>query len=1081
MYRPNGALAPAMGGRAMNGVADVKKVVVLGSSALKIGEAGEFDYSGSQAIKALKEENIFTILVNPNIATIQTSEHLADKVYFLPVNPCFVEKVIEKERPDAILLGFGGQTALNCGLELAEHGVFEKYGVTVLGTPVSTIVETEDRQRFAGKLAEIGVKVPRSEAVTTAADAVRAARKLGFPVMVRISFALGGLGSGVCKDTQQLEELANKALSYSKLILIEEYLEGWKEIEYEVVRDALDNCVTVCNMENVDPMGIHTGESIVVAPSQTLSNTEYHKLRSLAIRVIRHLGVVGECNIQYALDPRSDDYRVIEVNARLSRSSALASKATGYPLAFVAAKVALGHSLVDLKNAVTRTTMACFEPALDYVVVKVPRWDLKKFRKVCNRIGSCMKSVGEVMAIGRSFEEALQKALRMLDIGVVGLVANAGLEAVDLEEKLRNPTDERILHLPLAMQAGYSVERIHELTYIDRWFLYKIAHVVELADRLAVYADGVCPKGVLADAKKAGFSDHQIARILKREEVEVRGMRRNYGLAPHPKQIDTLAAEYPAETNFLYLTYNGATADVPPSGRKAVIVLGSGVYRIGSSVEFDWCCVNAVMTLRALGYQTILINYNPETVSTDYDECDRLYFEELTFETISEIYEREQPLGILVSMGGQTPNNLALRLHRAGFRILGTSPEQIDEAEDRHKFSSLLDRLGIDQPDWRELSSSEEAKAFAHQVRYPVLVRPSYVLSGSAMAVASTDEELVRFLGKAADVSREHPVVISKFIENAKEVELDGVARQGEVVAYAICEHVENAGVHSGDATLVTPPQRTYLETIRRIRRIARQIAAALRITGPFNIQFIAQGTAVKVIECNLRASRSFPFVSKVYRQNLVDLATRVVMDAPIDRPLTSFTDLDYVGVKAPQFSFTRLEGADPTLGVEMSSTGEVGCLGDDFEEAFLKAMLSVGMRMPIRSVLLSTGPLENKAQFVASARSLQDLGVRLYATRGTAEFMGQYGIATETLHWPLEKASPNVLDYLGNGKLDLVINIPKSYQEEELTNDYIIRRKAVDFAIPLITELRLAERLVDALVAKDVAALPVKSWDEYA
>jgi carbamoyl-phosphate synthase large subunit len=1059
----------------------VRKTIVLGSSALKIGEAGEFDYSGSQAIKALREEGISTVLVNPNIATMQTSEHLAEKIYFLPVNAHFVEKVIEKERPDAILLGFGGQTALNCGIELFRKGVFDKHGVTVLGTPVRAIEETEDRQLFTRRLGEIGVKVPRSVAVTTRADALRVAREIGFPVMIRISYALGGLGSGVCFDEGQVADLAERALSYSSLILVEEYLKGWKEVEYEVVRDSLDNCVTVCNMENVDPMGIHTGESIVVAPSQTLNNVEYHKLRRVAIQVIRHLGIVGECNIQYALDPRSDDYRVIEVNARLSRSSALASKATGYPLAFVAAKVALGHSLVDLKNAITRTTMACFEPALDYVVVKVPRWDLKKFRMVSTRIGSAMKSVGEVMAIGRSFEEALQKALRMLEVGVNGLVANDVPVPPDLEEVLRNPTDERILHVPQAMRAGYGIDRLHELTHIDRWFLQKIARVLEVEDRLAVYARGVCPRGVLEEAKQAGFSDRQVARILRMEEDEVRAIRRNYGLLPQVKQIDTLAAEYPAQTNFLYLTYNGATSDVTPSGSKAVIVLGSGVYRIGSSVEFDWCCVNAVMTLRRLGYQTILINYNPETVSTDYDECDRLYFEELTFETIYEIYQREQPLGVIVSMGGQTANNLALKFHQAGMRVLGTSPESIDEAENRHRFSSLLDRLGIDQPEWKELSSIEEAKAFARQVSYPVLVRPSYVLSGSAMAVASTDQELVRFLGKAVEVSREHPVVISKFIEHAKEIELDGVARQGEVLAHVICEHVENAGVHSGDATLVTPPQRTYLETLRRIRSITREIAAGLQITGPFNIQFIARDNAVKVIECNLRASRSFPFVSKVYRQNLIDLATRVIMGAPVERPSVSFMDLDYVGVKAPQFSFTRLDGADPTLGVEMSSTGEVGCLGDDFEEAFLKAMLSVGKRAPIGSVLLSTGPRESKADFVESARALQALGVRLYATRGTAEFMKQYGIELQALHWPLERTSPNVLDYLGDGRIDLVINIPKNYQEEELTNDYMIRRRAVDFAIPLITEMRLAQRFVEALVAKKLEDLQVKAWDEYA
>ena len=759
-------------------MASLNKVIVLGSAALKIGEAGEFDYSGSQAIKALREEGITTVLVNPNIATIQTSQHLANKVYFLPITAHFVEKVIEKERPSGILLGFGGQTALNSGLELARKAVFEKYGVEVLGTPVAAINETEDRQLFTQRLAEIDVKVPRSMAVTTKEDALRVARDLGLPVMIRISFALGGLGSGVCFDAQQVTDLAERALTYSRLILIEEYLEGWKEIEYEVVRDRYDNCVTVCNMENIDPMGIHTGESIVVAPSQTLSNGQYHKLRSVALKVIRHLGIVGECNIQYALDPHSDDYRVIEVNARLSRSSALASKATGYPLAFVAAKLALGHSLVDIKNAITRRTMACFEPALDYVVVKMPRWDLKKFRKVSTRIGSGMKSVGEVMAIGRSFEEALQKALRMLDIGFDGLVANAGLAVEDIEGVLRNPTDERILHVPLAMRAGYSVEQIHGLTHIDPWFLHKIENVLALENRLALYAGGVCPKGVLEDAKRAGFSDRQIGRVLHIGESDVQAMRKNYGLTPVVKQIDTLAAEYPAETNFLYLTYNGAASDVQPCGGKAVIVLGSGVYRIGSSVEFDWCCVNCVMTLRQLGYQTILINYNPETVSTDYDECDRLYFEELTFETIAEIYEREQPLGIVLSMGGQTANNLALKIHQAGMRVLGTAPERIDEAEDRHKFSSLLDRLGIDQPEWRELSSIEEAKTFARNVGYPVLVRPSYVLSGSAMAVASNDAELVRFLDKAVDVSREHPVVISKFIENAKEVDVDGVARR---------------------------------------------------------------------------------------------------------------------------------------------------------------------------------------------------------------------------------------------------------------------------------------------------------------
>jgi carbamoyl-phosphate synthase large subunit len=1057
-----------------------QKIILLGSSALKIGEAGEFDYSGSQAIKALKQENIATILINPNIATIQTSEHLADKVYFLPVNPYFVEKIIQKEKPDGILLGFGGQTALNCGLALAKSGVFQKCNLKVLGTPISAIEATEDRQLFADKLREIGVKVPRSVAVTSRAEAIRVAHEIGFPVMIRIAYALGGLGSGLCTNEQEVSELADKAFAYTNQILVEEYLKGWKEIEYEVVRDSYDNCITVCNMENFDPLGIHTGESIVVAPSQTLSNNEYHKLRELAIRVIRHLGVVGECNIQYALDPKSEDYRVIEVNARLSRSSALASKATGYPLAFIAAKLALGHSLVDLKNQITQTTMACFEPALDYVVVKIPRWDLKKFRNVSKRLGSGMKSVGEVMAIGRSFEEALQKALRMLEIGVHGLIGNEHLKFGNLDEELQKPTDERVFAIPLAMQAGYSIDRIYELTDIDKWFLYKIKNILDIAEKLKIYAGGVCPKGILHDAKKAGFSGAQIAKILGTTESDVRAMRRNYGLSPVVKQIDTLAAEYPAQTNFLYLTYNGSADDLAASGKKTVIVLGSGVYRIGSSVEFDWCCVNAVMTLKKLGYHTVMINYNPETVSTDYDECDRLYFEELRFETIAEIYEKENALGLIIAMGGQTPNNLALKLHQAGMKILGTSPEMIDRAEDRHKFSSLLDELGIDQPVWQELSSVAEAKSFAQKAGYPVLVRPSYVLSGSAMSVAVNDQELEKFLQKATAISAEHPVVLSKFIENAKEIEFDGVAQNGEVLVYAISEHVENAGVHSGDATLVLPPQFAPLETIRRIRLISKKIAAALEISGPFNIQFIACDNDVKVIECNLRASRSFPFVSKVYRINFIDLATRVIMGAPVQKIDRSFMELEYVGVKAPQFSFTRLQGADPTLGVEMSSTGEVGCLGDDFGEAFLKAMLSVGYKLPIRSVLLSTGPLEGKAEFVASAKALQNSGVRLYATRGTAEFMRQYGIETEVLNWPMEKESPNVLEYLTERQIDLVINIPKNYQEEELTNDYLIRRKAVDFAIPLIAELHLAKRFAETIVSKSVEDLQIKSWDEY-
>ncbi len=1057
-----------------------QKVVILGSSALKIGEAGEFDYSGSQAIKALKEENITTILINPNIATIQTSEHLADNVYFLPVNPYFVEKVIEKERPTGIMLGFGGQTALNCGLQLWRDGVLDKYRVEVLGTPVSVIEETENRETFAARLEEIDVAVPRSEAVHSLEEAVNVAHQIGFPVMVRIAYALGGLGSGICSDETELRTLAEKAFAYTSQILVEEYLEGWKEIEYEVVRDKYDNCITVCNMENFDPMGIHTGESIVVAPSQTLTNREYHKLRECAINVIRHLGVVGECNIQYALDPHSDEFRVIEVNARLSRSSALASKATGYPLAFIAAKLALGYSLVDLKNKITHTTMACFEPALDYVVVKIPRWDLKKFHKVSKKLGSGMKSVGEVMGIGRKFEEALQKALRMLEIGVDGLVGNEQIKFDNLEDELKHPTDERVFAIAEALQQSYTIEKIHKLSHIDSWFLHKIKNIVKTGEQLKMYAGGVCPRNILREAKQLGFSDSQIARFLEIDEMKVSTLRKNYGIFPCVKQIDTLAAEYPARSNFLYLTYNGESNDISPRKNQSVMVLGSGVYRIGSSVEFDWCCVNAVMTLKELGYDTILINYNPETVSTDFDECDRLYFEELTFETIFDIYKKESPVGIIISMGGQVPNNLALRLHQAGLRVLGTPPEKIDQAEDRHKFSSLLDALGIDQPLWKELTSVEEAKAFAREHHYPVLIRPSYVLSGSAMAVAPNDTALEKFLEKAAEVSPEYPVVISKYIENAKEIEFDGVAQDGKLVRYAISEHVENAGVHSGDATLVLPPQRTYIETIRQVRNIARKIARALSVTGPFNIQFIAKNNSVKVIECNLRASRSFPFVSKVYKENFIRHATRAIMQEPVEPLKKSFLDLEYVGVKAPQFSFTRLEGADPTLGVEMSSTGEVACLGDDFEEAFLKAMLSVGMSTQISSVLLSTGPLEDKAKFVSGARLLQERGVKLFATKGTAEFMKQYGIDTRVLHWPLEKGSPNVLEYLSERKIDLVINIPKNYQEEELTNDYIIRRKAVDMAIPLITEVQLAQRFVEAVTDKSLKDLHIKSWNDY-
>ncbi|MDZ7316206.1 MAG: carbamoyl-phosphate synthase (glutamine-hydrolyzing) large subunit [candidate division KSB1 bacterium] len=1057
-----------------------KKVIILGSSALKIGEAGEFDYSGSQAIKALKEEGVYVVLVNPNIATIQTSEHLADQVYFLPVTPYFVEQVIQKEKPDGILLGFGGQTALNCGLELDKSGVLARYGVRVLGTPVEAIRNTEDRELFVAKLKQIGVKTPRSFAVTELEEAVRRAHEIGFPVMIRIGFALGGLGSGVCRNEAEVRELAQKALSYTHQILIEEYLQGWKEIEYEIVRDQYDNCLAVCNMENFDPMGIHTGESIVVAPSQTLSNREYHKLREIAIRTVRHLGIVGECNIQYALDPKSEDYRVIEINARLSRSSALASKATGYPLAHVAAKLALGYSLVDIPNSITRVTKAAFEPALDYIVVKIPRWDLKKFKQVSKRIGSGMKSVGEVMAIGRKFEEALQKGLRMLEIGADGLVLNRAFQFEDLRKELAEPTDQRVFAVAEAIKAGISIDEIYELTYIDKWFLYKIQNIVEIEKRLLEVGEQRCPKELLEEAKQHGFSDKQIARALKMTDHEVRELRKAYGLSPKVKQIDTLAAEYPAQTNYLYLTYNGAEDDIDFLNRNSVIVLGGGAYRIGSSVEFDWCCVNCVKTLDELNYQTIMVNYNPETVSTDYDECDKLYFDELSFETVMDIYEKEKPLGVVVSMGGQIPNNLALKLHRAGVKLLGTSAHSIDQAEDRHKFSRLLDELGIDQPQWKELTSVDEAIRFANQVGYPVLVRPSYVLSGAAMSVATHDEELTKFLGKAADVSADHPVVISKFIENAKEIEIDAVAQEGELLLYAISEHVENAGVHSGDATLVLPPQRTYLETTRRIKKIARQVAQALKINGPFNMQFVARGNEVKVIECNLRASRSFPFVSKIFKMNFIDIATRVIMGHHVPRIDRSAFDLEYVGVKAPQFSFTRLIGADPTLGVEMASTGEVGCLGDDFEEAFLKALLSVGYKLPIKNILLSTGPIESKAEFLESTRLLQKMGMNFYATGGTARFMEANGIKVTHLHWPLSQEKPNVLDYLGNGKIDLVINIPKNYQEEELTNDYIIRRRAVDFAIPLFTNLQLARRFVEAVAKHTLADLQIKSWSEY-
>ncbi|HGY54959.1 MAG TPA: carbamoyl-phosphate synthase (glutamine-hydrolyzing) large subunit [Caldithrix abyssi] len=1057
-----------------------KKVLILGSAALKIGEAGEFDYSGSQAIKALKEEGVFTVLVNPNIATIQTSEHLADRVYFLPVTVDFVEQIIDKEKPDAILLSFGGQTALNTGLALYEKGVLDKYKVAVLGTPVQTIIDTEDRQRFIQRLDEIGVKTARSDTATTVKEAAAIAADIGYPVMVRVAYALGGLGSGICRNEDELKERAGKALSHAPQILIEEYLTGWKEIEYEVVRDRADNCITVCNMENFDPMGIHTGESIVVAPSQTLSNSEYHKLRSIAIKVIRHLGIVGECNIQYALDPHSEDYRVIEVNARLSRSSALASKATGYPLAFVAAKLALGYTLPELKNSITKETSAFFEPALDYVVVKIPRWDLKKFRLVSRKIGSGMKSVGEIMAIGRHFEEALQKGLRMLETGAYGLVANDNFTFENITEELRSPTEERIFAIVQAFQQGFTIDEIHELSHIDKWFLNKLQKVVDISHRLGHFKHQIPEEGLLKEAKQAGFSDKQIARLCALDEKQVRKQRHHSGLLPVIRQIDTLAAEYPAQTNYLYLTYNGQEDDVTAPDGEAILVLGSGAYRIGSSVEFDWCCVSAARSLQGLGYRTIMLNYNPETVSTDYDQSDMLIFDEISLESVCDIFKKLNPRGVIISMGGQIPNNLAVGLDEAGIPILGTSAEHIDSAENRHKFSTLLDKIGVDQPVWKELSSTGEALAFAQKVGYPVLVRPSYVLSGAAMAVASNDEELLKYLQKAVTLSPEQPTVISKFLQNAKEIELDAVAREGEIVAYAISEHVENAGVHSGDATLVFPPQRLYLETIRRIRDIAARIARALKIHGPFNIQFIARQNEVKVIECNLRASRSFPFVSKILKINFIDIATQVMMGRDIQPPQRSAFEINYVGVKAPQFSFTRLIGADPVLGVEMTSTGEVACLGDDFDEAYLKALMAVGYRFPFKNVLLSTGPIESKAELLESIRLLSQNGMTFYATAGTARFLKQNGLSVKTLHWPLDEKKPNVIDYIRNGKIDLVINIPKNFQKDELTNGYLIRRAAVDYNVMLITNRQIAMRLVEALTRLKTKDLKIKSWEEY-
>lgn len=1067
----------------------IAKVLLLGSGALKIGEAGEFDYSGSQALKALREEGIYSVLINPNIATVQTSEGVADKIYYLPVTPEFVEEVIQKERPDGILLSFGGQTALNCGVALYKSGVLEKYNVQVLGTPVQAIIDTEDREIFAGKLAEIDVKTPRSIAANTMEEAFAAVDKLGFPVIIRAAYTLGGLGSGFCSDKEELERLASSAFSYSPQILVEESLKGWKEVEYEVVRDKYDNCITVCNMENFDPLGIHTGESIVVAPSQTLSNSEYHKLRAIAIKIIRHIGIVGECNVQYALDPNSEDYRVIEVNARLSRSSALASKATGYPLAFVAAKLGMGYGLHEIKNSVTKVTTACFEPALDYVVCKIPRWDLNKFEGVSKVIGSSMKSVGEIMAIGRTFEEAIQKGIRMIGQGMHGFVGNV-LKPKDIDEELVNPTDARIFAIAGAFDKGYSVQKIHDLTKIDHWFLQRLENIHLLKEELSkLNSVTEIDADLLRVAKQYGFSDFQIARLtikntpLSHHEkmLKVREYRKNLGILPTVKQIDTLAGEYPAMTNYLYITYNGSENDVQyEHDGRSVIVLGSGAYRIGSSVEFDWCGVSALNTIRKMGYRSVMINYNPETVSTDYDTCDRLYFDELSFERVMDIVELEDPKGVIVSTGGQIPNNLAMRLHGQHVSILGTSPESIDRAEDRQKFSSMCDELGIDQPRWSELTSIEDIYAFVDKVGFPVLIRPSYVLSGAAMNVVSNKDELLHFLELAAEVSKDHPVVVSEFIEQAKEVEIDAVAQEGEVKAYAISEHVEFAGVHSGDATIVFPAQKLYIETIRRIKKIARAIAKELNISGPFNMQFLAKDNDIKVIECNLRASRSFPFVSKVLKYNFIDMATRIMLGEKVEALNKSVFDLDYVGVKASQFSFARLLKADPVLGVDMASTGEVGCIGENYYEAILKSMLSVGHRIPKKNILISSGPMRSKVELLNSTRMLIEKGFTIYSTEGTAKFFKENNIDVNILYWPDEDKEPNIMEYLHDRKIDLVINIPKNHTKRELDNGYKIRRAAVDYNIPLITNARLASAFIYAICKVDPTEIAIKSWDEY-
>ena len=1079
---------------------NIKKVLLLGSGALKIGEAGEFDYSGSQALKALKEEGIETVLINPNIATVQTSEGVADRIYFLPVTPYFIERVIEKERPQGIMLAFGGQTALNCGVELYRSGVLEKYNLQVLGTPVQAIMDTEDRELFVKKLDEIDVKTIKSEAVETLEDARRAAKTLGYPVIIRAAYALGGLGSGFCDNEAELDKLAEKAFSFSPQVLVEKSLKGWKEVEYEVVRDRFDNCITVCNMENFDPLGIHTGESIVIAPSQTLTNSEYHKLRELAIRIVRHVGIVGECNVQYAFDPESEDYRVIEVNARLSRSSALASKATGYPLAFVAAKLGLGYGLFDLKNSVTKTTSAFFEPALDYVVCKIPRWDLGKFRGVDRELGSSMKSVGEVMAIGRTFEEVIQKGLRMIGQGMHGFVGNHELSIEDVDAALKAPTDKRIFVIEKAFKNGYSVEDVHRLTKIDRWFLRKLYNIYETEQELKSAGNiNVLDNDLLARAKRQGFTDFQVARALGMEsemEVEraqmlVRERRKQAGIVPFVKQIDTLAAEYPAQTNYLYLTYSAVAHDLRyENDKRSVVVLGSGAYRIGSSVEFDWCGVQALNTIRKEGYRSVMINYNPETVSTDYDMCDRLYFDELTYERVLDILDLEAPYGVVVSTGGQIPNNLAMRLDEQRVPLLGTQAKYIDNAEDREKFSAMLGRIGVDQPEWSALTSMDDINAFIERVGFPVLVRPSYVLSGAAMNVCHSQEDLERFLTMAANVSKKHPVVVSQFLQHAKEVEMDAVAKDGEIIAYAISEHVEFAGVHSGDATIQFPPQKLYVETARRIKKISKQIARELNISGPFNIQFLARENDIKVIECNLRASRSFPFVSKVLKINLIEMATRIMLGLPVEKPSKSLFDLDYVGVKASQSSFNRLQKADPVLGVDMASTGEVGCLGENANSALLKSMLSVGLRIPEKNVLLSTGNGKQKAEMLEAARRLSQHGYNIFATAGTSRYLTENGIENQRVLWPSEvetlaedapeAALPRALDMLRDKQIDMVVNVHKNFSTGELTNGYKIRRAAIDFNIPLLTNARLASAFIYAFTTTPLEALEIKSWQEF-